>query len=165
MSTAAGSPFPSTAPTALTHAAVEWERKPRGIDANLKNYDEAVKTFSWKEVEREFDWSKTGKINVVHEAVDRHAASWRKNMVALYYTDDRQRDEKYTFQELRALTSRFGHVLKSLGVGRGDRVGVFLPRTPELYIAILGINRIGAIPVPLFEAFMEQAVQDRLGDS
>ena len=144
---------------------VEWERKPRNIDANLKHYDEACRTFNWKAVEREFDWSRTGKVNVVHEAIDRHAASSRKDKVALYYTDFERRDEQYTFQDLKLLTSRFGNVLKRLGVKRGDRVGVFLPRTPELYISILGIDRIGAIPVPLFEAFMEQAILDRLSDS
>ena len=144
---------------------VEWERKPRNIDANLKHYDEACRTFNWKAVEREFDWSRTGRVNVVHEAIDRHAASSRKDKVALYYTDFERRDEQYTFQDLKLLTSRFGNVLKRLGVKRGDRVGVFLPRTPELYISILGIDRIGAIPVPLFEAFMEQAILDRLSDS
>jgi len=144
---------------------IEWERKPKTIDANLKDYEQTCRNFKWEDVEREFDWSKTGKINIVHEAVDRHAASTRKNKVALFYTDYSGRNERYTFQDLRTLTSQFADVLGSLGVKKGDRVGTFLPRTPELYIAILGINRLGAIPVPLFEAFMEQAVQDRLGDS
>jgi len=152
------------APGPLT-TQVEWERKPASIDANLKDYDEACRIFSWEDVEREFDWSTTGKVNVVHEAVDRHAASPRKDKVALFYTDFAGRDERYTFEDLKRLTSRFAHVLKQQGVKRGDRVGVFLPRTPELYISILGVNRIGAIPVPLFEAFMEQAILDRLADS
>src|SRR3989338_8177455 len=81
------------------------------------------------------------------------------------YADFAGRDEKNTFQDVKLHTSRFAHALRQLGVKKGDRVGTFLPRTPELYIAILGINRLGAIPVPLFEAFMEQAVEDRLGDS
>ena len=144
---------------------VEWERKPKSIDANLKDYDEACRAFNWKDVEKEFDWSRTGTVNVVHEAVDRHAASSRKTNVALFYTDYDRRDERYTFEDLKRLTSRFGGILKSLGVKKGDRVGIFLPRTPELYVSILGSNRIGAIPVPLFEAFMEQAIQDRLADS
>ncbi len=151
-------PGPST-------ASVEWERKPKNLDANLKNYEDAYRTFNWKDVEREFDWSKTGKVNIVHEAIDRHAASWRKNKVALFFTDLERRDEKYTFLDLKRQSSRFGHLLQHLNVKKGDRVAVFLPRTPELYITILGIHRIGAVPVPLFEAFMEQAVQDRLGDS
>jgi acetyl-CoA synthetase len=158
---------PSNSPTlpSASDAAVEWERKPSAIDANLRDYDAAVKTFNWKDVEGQFDWSKTGKVNVVHEAVDRHAGSGKKAKVALYYTDFDRRDEQYTFQALKRLTSRFAHGLRQLGVKKGDRVGVFLPRAPELYIAILGINRLGAIPVPLFEAFMEQAVEDRLGNS
>ena len=145
--------------------AVEWERKPKGIEANLADYDAAYKTFDWKTVEREFDWSKTGKVNIVHEAVDRHAAGAKAARVALHYTNYEGREERYTFADLKRLTSRFGHVLKRLGVKKGDRVGTFLARTPELYIAILGIHRVGAIPVPLFEAFMEQAVEDRLADS
>ncbi|MBI2884621.1 MAG: acetate--CoA ligase [Candidatus Omnitrophica bacterium] len=146
-------------------ANVEWERKPSTIDANLKDYDAACRAFRWEDVEREFDWSRTGQVNIVHEAVDRHAAGARKDQVALYYTDYDARDERYTFDDLKRQTSKFGHVLKRLGVKRGDRVATFLPRAPELYIAILGIHRIGAIPVPLFEAFMEQAIQDRLADS
>lgn len=159
-------PSPSTGSSPKTEtAALEWERKPKTIDANLKDYDAAYRDFSWKDVEQAFDWSKTGKVNIVHEAVDRHAASARGTTPALLYTDYDKREERYTFQDLKRLTSRFAHVLRQLGVKKGDRVGTFLPRTPELYIAILGINRLGAIPVPLFEAFMEQAVEDRLGNS
>src|SRR3989338_1112071 len=158
----ASSPVASAASMA---AQVEWERKPKGLDANLKDYETAYRTFRWEDVEREFAWLKTGRVNVVHEAVDRHAASSRKDKVALYYTDLERRDERYTFEDLARLTSRFANVMKRLGVKKGDRIGTFLPLTPELYIAILGINRIGAIPVPLFEAFMEQAIQDRLENS
>ena len=111
---------------------VEWERKPKTIDANLKNYDEAYRTFRWDDVEKEFDWSQTGKVNIVHEAIDRHATSSRRTKVALFYTAYEKRDERYTFEDLRALTSRFGHVLKRLGIKKGDRGGTFLPRTPEL---------------------------------
>jgi len=155
----------SASPSIDTPASIEWERKPKDLDANLKDYDATYQSFDWKTVEHAFDWSATGKVNIVHEAVDRHAASAKKTRVALHYTNDAGREERYTFEELKRQTSRFAHVLKSCGIKKGDRVGTFLPRTPELYIAILGINRIGAIPVPLFEAFMEQAVEDRLGNS
>ncbi|MBI4354897.1 MAG: AMP-binding protein, partial [Candidatus Omnitrophica bacterium] len=143
---------------------IEWERKPPSIDANLKDYDATYKAFRWETVEREFDWSTTKRVNVVHEAVDRHAQGPRKDQAALIFVDD-NRCDRYTFAELRRQTSKFGHVLRSLDIGTGDRVACFLPRTPELYIAILGTNRIGAIPVPLFEAFMEQAIHDRLENS
>ena len=150
----------------------EWVRKPKKTDANLKDYFKAFKTFKWKSVEKEFDWSKTGKVNLVHEAIDRHAEGPRKNKVALYFWDPtsteafpKGRDEKYTFLDLKNESSRFGNVLKKLKIKKGDRVGIFMPRNPELYIAILGIHRVGAIPVPLFEAFMQSAVMDRMSDS
>src|SRR5690606_12229047 len=57
------------------------------------------------------------------------------------------------------------HVLKQVGVSKGDRVFIFMPRTPELYFALLGALKLGAIVGPLFEAFMETAVKDRLQDS
>lgn len=143
---------------------VEWEKKPVGIDANMVDYDKIYKDFDWKDVEKEFDWHITGKVNVVHEAIDRNACSWRKNKIALYFSDE-GRDEKYTFQDMKVLTSKFGNVLKKIGVKRGDCVAILLSRSPELYISILGINRIGAIPIPLFEAFMEQAIMDRMENS
>lgn len=131
---------------------------------NLKDYDEVYRNFKWTDVERNFDWHRTGQVNMAHECIDRHAASWRKNKVALYYSDA-MRDEQYTFEEMRALTNRFGNVLKDLGITRGDRIFVFMPRSPELYIAVLGAIKLGAIVGPLFEAFMEAAVADRLLDS
>ena len=152
--------------------SAEWVRKPKKTDANLKDYFKAYKTFKWKSVEKEFDWSRNRKVNLVHEAVDRHAAGPRKNKVALYFWDPtpseaypKGRDEKYTFLDLKNESSRFGNVLKKLKIKKADRVAVFMPRTPELYIAMLGIHRVGAIPVPLFEAFMETAIEDRLSDS
>ncbi len=145
--------------------AIEWERKPNGIQANMPAYAEAAKDFDWKTVEAEFDWSKTGKVNIVHETIDRHADSARGDAVALHYYHPEGRQEDYTFKDLKKLSSQFAAVLKNAGVSKGDRIAVFLPRMPELYIAILGIHRVGAIPVPLFEAFMEQAVFDRLENS
>lgn len=146
--------------------STEWVRKPKKIDANLKDYFKAYKTFKWSSVEKEFDWYRTKKVNVVHEIVDRHAAGPRKNKVALYFWDPSTgRDEKYTFLDLQRLSSRFGNALRKYGIGKRAHVGVFLPRTPELYTAMLGIHRVGAVPVPLFEAFMEAAAKDRLADS
>jgi acetyl-CoA synthetase len=150
----------------------DWVHKPKSIDANMKDYARACKTFSWKSVEKEFSWSRTKKVNIVHEMADRHAAGPKKNQVALYYWDPTPtashphgRDEKYTFQDLVRESSRFGNVLRKHGIKKRDRVAVFLPRTPELYFSILGANRLGAVPVPLFEAFMEAALEDRLENS
>ncbi|MGC8228812.1 acetate--CoA ligase [Pseudobacillus badius] len=132
---------------------------------NLKDYDELSASFDWKEAENHFSWSETGKINIAYEAIDRHAESGLKQKVALYYRDA-DRNEKYTFEEMKEYTNKAANVLKTAGgVEKGDRVFIFMPRSPELYFAVLGAIKAGAIVGPLFEAFMEGAVRDRLEDS
>lgn len=132
---------------------------------NLPNYDEAYVNFNWEEVNKNFTWNETGRVNMAYEAIDKHAKSDRKNKVALYYQDG-SRKEKYTFKEMKDFSNKAGNVLKNYGdVEKGDRVFIFMPRSPELYFALLGAVKLGAIVGPLFEAFMEGAVRDRLEDS
>lgn len=134
-------------------------------DYHLKNYEETYRHFDWAEAEKHFSWHETGKLNAAYEAIDRHAESFRKNKVALYYKDA-NRNEKYTFKEMKEESNRAGNVLKRYGnVEKGDRVFIFMPRQPELYFIMLGAIKIGAIAGPLFEAFMEGAVKDRLENS
>ncbi|PLT31498.1 acetate--CoA ligase [Peribacillus deserti] len=132
---------------------------------NLQSYEDTYQTFDWSEAEKEFSWFDTGRVNLAYEAIDRHAETFRKNKVALYYRDA-ERNEKYTFKELKEYTDKAANVLKTYGnVEKGDRVFIFMPRSPELYFALLGAVKLGAIVGPLFEAFMEGAVRDRLEDS
>ncbi|WCK53381.1 acetate--CoA ligase [Aneurinibacillus sp. Ricciae_BoGa-3] len=132
--------------------------------ANLKDYEEAARNARWQDAEQYFSWHDTGKVNMVYEAIDRHVDNGQGQKLALLYADG-IRDEQYTYQQLRDLSCKFANGLRSLGIQKGDRVFIFMPRSPELYIAMLGIIRIGAIAGPLFEAFMEEAVKDRLLDS
>ena len=132
---------------------------------NLHNYDEIAAGFDWKEAEKEFSWYETGKVNMAHEAIDRHADSDRKNKVALYYKDQ-QRNESYTFYEMKRMTNRAANMLKSHSdLEKGDRMFIFMPRSPELYFTMFGALKMGLIVGPLFEAFMEGAIYDRLDDS
>ncbi|MBM7715246.1 acetate--CoA ligase [Siminovitchia sp. FSL H7-0308] len=132
---------------------------------NLQDYDKTRQTFDWQEAEKHFSWAETGQVNMAYEAIDRHAETFRKNKVALYYRDE-SRKETYTFEEMKELSNKAGNVLKTYGgVNKGDRVFIFMPRSPELYFSILGAIKLGAIVGPLFEAFMEGAVKDRLEDS
>ncbi|WP_246120425.1 acetate--CoA ligase [Cohnella terricola] len=130
----------------------------------MSSYEEAVKSFNWSDVEKQFSWSETGKVNMAYEAIDRHVASGRGGKTALHYSDN-HREESYTFEDMSRQSNRFANVLRGLGVGKGDRVFIFMPRTPELYFSLLGTLKMGAIVGPLFEAFMETAVRDRLQDS
>jgi acetyl-CoA synthetase len=132
---------------------------------NLSNYQEVYEGFDWKGTENQFNWKETGLVNLAYEAIDRHVETFRKNKIALYYRDD-FRNEKYTFKEMKELSNKAGNVLKTYGdVEKGDRVFIFMPRSPELYFVLLGAIKLGAIVGPLFEAFMEGAVRDRLQDS
>ncbi|KYD10756.1 acetate--CoA ligase [Heyndrickxia sporothermodurans] len=132
---------------------------------NLQSYEDTYNNFDWKEAEKAFFWYETGKVNMAYEAIDRHANTFRKNKIALYFRNE-TRNEKYTFKELKELSDKAGNVFKATGnVEKGDRVFIFMPRSPELYIAALGAIKVGAIVGPLFEAFMEGAVKDRLEDS
>ncbi|PAD88268.1 acetate--CoA ligase [Niallia circulans] len=132
---------------------------------NLENYEELYQHFKWDQAEKDFSWHQTGKINLAYEAIDRHAENYRANKVALHYFHP-SRKETYTFKDLKKFSNKAGNVLKDVGnVNKGDRVFIFMPRSPELYFALLGAIKLGAIVGPLFEAFMEDAVKDRLYDS
>lgn len=132
--------------------------------SNLGSYEDARAGFRWEDAENAFSWKQTGKVNLAYEAIDRHCDQGKGAKTALLYSDAK-RDEAYTFEQMRAKSNQAGNMLRRIGVGKGDRVFIFMPRTPELYFTLLGAIKIGAIVGPLFEAFMETAVRDRLQDS
>lgn len=132
---------------------------------NLQDYEKTYKDFDWDEVKKAFSWNETGKINMAYECIDRHVDNDKGDKIALNYRDEK-RKEQYSFKELKVLSNKAANVLvDKANVQKGDRVFIFMPRTPELYFAFLGILKIGAIVGPLFEAFMEKAVTDRLENS
>ncbi|TDM39740.1 acetate--CoA ligase [Macrococcoides goetzii] len=132
---------------------------------NLKDYEKTYENFDWKEIEKHLSWSETGKVNMAYECIDKHVEDGYGDKVALLYKDA-SRNESYTFKEMMENSNKAANVLvKEAGVKKGDRVFIFMPRSPELYFALLGTLKIGAIVGPLFEAFMEKAVKDRLENS
>lgn len=132
---------------------------------NMGSYDETYKSFKWEDAEKTFSWYNTGKVNIAHEAVDRNADELGlADKVALYYSDAK-RDEKYTYTDMKKSSNKFANVLKKYGINKGDRVFIFMPRSPELYFSFLGVCKVGGVVGPLFEAFMEAALKDRLSDS
>jgi len=133
------------------------------VKPNLENYEEKYKTFRWEDANKEIDWLDT-KLNAAFDAVDRHAKTWRKNKVALYWQSENKKEE-YTFRELSNFSNKFANVLKKFDVKKGDRVFIFLPRIPPLYISFLGILKTGAIAGTMFSAFGPEGIRDRLQDS
>ncbi|HEY9756504.1 MAG TPA: acetate--CoA ligase [Oculatellaceae cyanobacterium] len=114
---------------------------------------------------KELSYFSGGKINAAYNAIDRNLINGRRNKVAMYTVAADGKLEKHTFQEVHDAANKVGNALKSLGVQKGDRVFVFLPRIAELYTSTVAIAKIGAIAGPLFSAFGPDALRDRLQDS
>ena len=119
--------------------------------------------FSWKAIESNFSWSDTGKVNMAYECVDRHVVDGFGEKVALRYFGE---DEEYTltYRELKEKSDLWATVLKNQGVKKGDFVFIFLEKHPDCHIAMLAAIKLGAVVGPLFEAFMEDAVKERIAD-
>lgn len=133
-------------------------------DTNLKDYKSTYDSFSWDDINSEFSWSTTNQINIAHEAIDRHAENPKTSDKYCLIYSYKDRKKHITFCEMRRLSNKFANVLRSLSIEKGDRIFLFLPRSPELYIALVGCAKIGAIIVPLYSDFMEEAVKERMLD-
>ncbi|MBE0476413.1 MAG: acetate--CoA ligase [Coriobacteriia bacterium] len=105
-----------------------------------------------------------GKLNVSANCVDRHLHTWRRNKAAIIWEGDDGSSRTYTYQQLHNEVSRFANVLRKKGVGRGDRVAVYLPMIPELPVAMLACARIGAIHSVVFGGFSSAALKERIQD-
>jgi len=113
-----------------------------------------------------FRWFSGGRLNTCHNAVDRHVAAGRGDQAAVIY-DSAMTGEKrsITYAQLRDQVSRFAGVLAGLGVGRGDRVVVYMPMIPEAVVAMLACARIGAIHSVVFGGFAAKELAKRIDDA
>jgi acetyl-CoA synthetase len=109
-------------------------------------------------------WFPGGRYNYVHDAVDKHAERLRPQATALIWEGEDGAVTALTYAELAAQVNRAANALKALGIGKGDRVGVFMPMVPETVIATLAISKIGAIYIPIFSGYAGAAVAARLSD-
>jgi len=131
---------------------------------NLTDYNQAYSTFQWEDTEKELGWKHDGPVNIAHSCIDRHVQEGNGNRVALIYHTNTGRSF-YTFKELQILSNKFANVLKNSGIQKGERVALFLPVSPEFYVSLLGVVKIGAIAVPLHCKYMSDAVTRFLLDS
>ena len=106
------------------------------VKPNL-DYEKTVAGFRWEEVYQELDWMPDGSLNAAHEAIDRHALGPLGDKTAMIWLGKEGEREEYTFRLMRALSSRFANVLKSLGVEKGDRICICLDRVPELTVVMI----------------------------
>ena len=113
----------------------------------------------------ETKWFVGGKTNACYNCVDRHLTTWRKNKAAIIWEGEPGDTRVLTYQDLHREVSKFGNVLKQLGVEAGDRVTLYMPMVPELTIAMLACARIGAVHSIIFGGFSADAVADRNNDA
>ncbi len=110
-------------------------------------------------------WFEGGQTNVCYNCVDRHLDSRGDQVAIIWEGDDPEVDKSITYKELFELVSKFGNVLKSRGVQKGDRVSIYMPMIPEAAVAMLACARIGAVHSVVFGGFSPEALKDRILDS
>ncbi|MEO6446967.1 MAG: acetate--CoA ligase [Gemmatimonadaceae bacterium] len=110
-------------------------------------------------------WFSGGTLNAAYNCVDRHLDTPRRNKAAIVFEGEPGDRRTLTYWDLYVEVGKCANVLKSLGVRRGDRVGIYLPMIPEAAIAMLACARIGAIHSVVFGGFAPSALRDRMKDA
>ena len=110
-------------------------------------------------------WFVGGKTNLCHNAVDRHAAAHPDRRALIWVSTEVDKEVVYTFAELQAEVERMSAILRSLGVGQGDRVLVYMPMIPEAAFAMLACARIGALHSVVFGGFASVSLASRIDDA
>lgn len=118
---------------------------------------------SYEELATRFQWRIPDTYNVAVDMVDRHAQD--KGRLALFYEDESGHQEKYSFWEIKNLSNQFANVLRTLGIGKGDRLGIHLSQKPETAISHIAIYKLGGIAVPLSTQYGPDALEQILRDS
>ncbi|WP_044201947.1 acetate--CoA ligase [Flammeovirga sp. OC4] len=148
----------------------------RSVSEPERFWSEVAEQFVWrkkwdKTVEHDFDnynvsWFTNGKLNITENCLDRHLLS-RGDKTAIHWVanDPHEKDRIFSYRELHEQVCLFANVLKRNGVGKGDRVCLYMPMVPELAIAVLACARIGAIHSVIFGGFSAQALADRINDA
>ncbi len=158
--------------------------KDGAVVADRRPYDEASEDYLafWESWAEELDWFEKwhtvlewepphakwflgGKLNVSQNCLDRHLAGPRRDKPALIWEGEPGDTRSYTYSELHAEVCRFANALKGLGVGKGDRVAIYLPMIPEAAIAMLACARIGAPHSVVFGGFSPESLADRINDA
>ncbi len=155
---------------ALVRSESAW---PRGEAARLRHWEREARRLLWRRPwKRALDWTPPdakwfvgGRLNVAENCVDRHVAKGRGNKAALIWEGEPGDTRTLTYRDLLREVRRFAAVLRRLGVGAGDRVGIYMPMVPEAAIAMLACARIGAAHSVVFGGFSAESLRDRMNDA
>ena len=110
-------------------------------------------------------WFVGGKLNASVNCLDRHLGTAVRNKAAILWEGEPGEERTLTYAQLFRETCRFANVLKDLGVGKGDRVTLYMPVVPELVIAMLACARIGAVHSVVFGGFSAESLKERINDA
>ncbi|MGQ0468070.1 MAG: propionyl-CoA synthetase [Sporichthyaceae bacterium] len=111
-------------------------------------------------------WFPDGSLNTCHNALDRHVAAGRGEQAALIYDSPMTGTQRrYSYRELLELVTHFAGVLRAQGVGKGDRVVIYMPMVPEAVVAMLACARLGAVHSVVFGGFAPRELADRIDDA
>ena len=142
---------------------IEWFWDAAAKDLNIewfKPYEKVLDTSKGIEWAR---WFIGGKLNIAHNCIDRHARTGGDKTAIIWQGEDGE-VRRLSYGLLREEVNRFASGLNSLGVGKSDAVGLYMPMSPQVPIAMFAAFKIGAICVPIFSGFGASAVASRLND-
>ena len=109
-------------------------------------------------------WFHDGKLNVSANCLDRHLTRNGDKVAIIWEGDDPRLSERITYRELHRRVCQCANALKALGVGKGDRITIYLPMIPEAAVAMLACARIGAIHSVVFGGFSADSLAGRIAD-
>jgi acetyl-CoA synthetase len=156
--------------------ARDWEALSRKAETDLTGFWEAeAEELGWyqkwdtvlDESNKPFyKWFDGGKVNIIHNCIDRHLKTFRKNKLALIWeSEDGKQERTFSYFSINREVSRMANIIKAMGVVKGDRVTIYMGRIPEIIFAMLACAKIGAIHSVVFGGFSVDALQGRIEDS
>ncbi|MEM0454915.1 MAG: AMP-binding protein, partial [Nitrososphaerota archaeon] len=146
----------------------EWARSDyvgfwEGFTRHVEWFERWHDPFNWDKKEVRFRWFTGGRTNLCHNCVDRHVRDGQSGKPAIvWWSEGAQQRRVITYGELLDQVSRLAGALRELGVGKGDRVGIYMSMVPEALVTMLASIRIGAIHVNFFSGFGPEALAKRL---
>ncbi|MDF0673304.1 MAG: acetate--CoA ligase [Nitrospira sp.] len=136
-----------------------WSREAKELDW-FSPWDKVLEwNYPWAK------WFVGARCNIAYNCLDRHVKTWRKNKVALIWIGEQDQERILTYAELYRQVNRCANALKKLGLQRGDRVTIYLPKIPEQVVAMLACARIGLIHSVVYSGFSAPALASRINDA
>ncbi len=144
----------------LEHPETFWEERAKELDWYQKwntVLDDSNPPF--------FKWFTGGKVNIIHNALERHLKTYRKNKLALIWEGEPGDTRTYSYFALNREVCKFANILRSMGVKKGDIVTIYMPRIPEQVIAMLACAKVGAAHSVVYGGFSVEALAERIQDA